>query len=554
MSEFGPTSSPELDKERSKLAEKRAELERQELVLGAAEAFGKYDTNPQPAEGELTYEQYLEQRPKDGIVREGTKFRDSSGNFASQEAYEQQQAEATAQDTSYNGRIEAAIRSNEGKVFESPYESLGLMQLAKEYSLAGARQDRTAQEDIREALEHKLTMEAMHDDSLTSEEAQARYDADLGRFESLVTRFGSRPDAQSQKAEEAHIEPNGEGAPSAREAVQPVDEAAQASQPGQELELYKNEPVTIVNQESRASKEQEPGGYYNGKKVSVARVGFGDGKDAILTVVDEAGEVSEIRASELTYEAQPEVKVVEPQKETSGNQEAAPEAPKVGTTLELYRGEVDSQETKKWWTRAGDQLRRFGGAAYWKEKFSRAEAVPDDSLNRGVVEQMPEQERDTRRNRNRYVAILATAALLAPTFLMGAVGAKSGENGERNNAETSTSAGATPGEAEQDITEPVTPEVTPVVNLPLSGAEGAGPTTIPEAEIPNEQINVVNGQGGYELFASLGLDAAAWDANAQTLATNFPQDFYREGNEVRLMAPGQLSQGAQDFINTLRQG
>ena len=76
--------------------------------------------------------------------------------------------------------------------------------------------------------------------------------------------------------------------------------------------------------------------------------------------------------------------------------------------------------------------------------------------------------------------------------------------------------------------------------------DGSGPEQL------FEPISVVSGEGGIELFNSIGLNSDVWYDNARTLLNQFPQDFYLEGGDVRIAHPGALSQGAQDFINSLR--
>lgn len=56
------------------------------------------------------------------------------------------------------------------------------------------------------------------------------------------------------------------------------------------------------------------------------------------------------------------------------------------------------------------------------------------------------------------------------------------------------------------------------------------------------------GQGGISLFQEMGLTEGQWYEVSNELLTQFPQDFYPEGNDVRLAHEGQLSPEAQQYI------
>lgn len=73
------------------------------------------------------------------------------------------------------------------------------------------------------------------------------------------------------------------------------------------------------------------------------------------------------------------------------------------------------------------------------------------------------------------------------------------------------------------------------------------------APAPNPNFNIQSGEGGYELFGNLNIDASKWNDNAQTLLDRFPQDFYRmPGGGIGIAHQGLLSPDAQTFINGLK--
>lgn len=75
--------------------------------------------------------------------------------------------------------------------------------------------------------------------------------------------------------------------------------------------------------------------------------------------------------------------------------------------------------------------------------------------------------------------------------------------------------------------------------------EQAAPVEI----LPDPHFFVGDGEGGIQLFESLGLDESNWYQVHQELLQNFPNDFYSMGEgQVGLAHPGQLSIEAQEFI------
>ena len=109
-----------------------------------------------------------------------------------------------------------------------------------------------------------------------------------------------------------------------------------------------------------------------------------------------------------------------------------------------------------------------------------------------------------------------------------------------------------------------TPEHTPShpsENPPSDGANGDTPPaadTPPPApvEIPpapeasyDPDFYVGSGEGGIEMFQSLGLTEGNWYEGQQELLQHFPNDFYSMGDgNVGISHPGQLSLEAQQFI------
>jgi len=613
MSEKEPAAAKAPKDERDEVAKLQRQLDRAQFDAGQKEAFGKYDVTV-PNEGELNYQDYLDQRPAEGVVRNGDLLQDAqTGKFASEEAYEGQKVD-TQDYYDQKGNL-----VNKGEYQPPNYEAMGVLQLAKEAAKARQLGDRAEEETVREAVEHYLTMDAMKDSTESPEEAQARYETELARYDSLVDRFLLRPDGKPSN--EAHAEATGEGDTSKRvpgsEAPVPENKAERTA----ETEVLLNgEKVTVGNvftspdgrkvaeviaadgtkslvfesdltfstpaeapkadateaepaEKTEATTSEattkeaegnlEPGAYYNGKKVSVARVldgATGDKTTDRLEVVDSDGTVHSILASEINYvkatvdEAAPKDAVAELE-EIIAEQTKEP-----GTEVELYTGDQE-QASKKWWQKAADRLRPLAGGAAWASAWADAYvAAPIRNkygkwLNHDIEDSMSDEEKEKKRKNNRYIAIAAGAGVALIGAAIGGVMLANGlSSGSGHEAASGIGLGEHKGEWSPGAFDAGngTGTGTGVESLPLDTGTGTGVETIPEAVTPTEAINVTSGEGGIELFDSLGLSQDTWNDNAQTLLNQFPQDFYLEGSDVRLMDSGPLSQGAQDFINSLR--
>ena len=466
MAEKEPTTRKTPDNEQDIAAKLKRQYERAQFDADQKESFGKFDVTV-PGEGEDTYQSYLDQRPAEGVIRDGEVLRDAqTGAFASADTYENQLSNTQDYYDQKGGLV-----NKEGEYQPPNYEAMGVLQLAKEAAKARQLGDRAEEEAVREAVEHYLTMDAMKDESESPEEAQARYESEIARYESLVNRFGERPDAHQQQSHEAHDTPEAEeGASQSEDAEeQPtLGKELERYVPGKELELYTGE-----------------GGVVDAEVVDVV--------DA--DVVDDEDE-----------------------------QEAT---------------ETEQQQVaKKWWQKTADRFKSLSGASAWAAAWAEtrvASPVRDkwnSWLNRGVEDSMTEEEKEKQRKENRYLTIVAGTGLVVLGAIATGVLIANGMQGAGDTVADGlkeSAAGWGPGE-----------QNTPVDLGDISPEQSFDP------------INVASGEGGIELFNNLGLNSDIWYDNAQTLLHQFPQDFYLEGTDVRIAHPGALSQGAQDFINSLR--
>ena len=223
--------------------------------------------------------------------------------------------------------------------------------------------------------------------------------------------------------------------------------------------------------------------------------------------------------------------------------------------------EAEAKQAQKWWKRAGENIRKVCGAAFWGAKFEAAKAFTvntvDNFMNRGVSETMTDWEKEEQRRKNRNKYVIAGAAigvvLLGGKLALQMMGheVSGGLSEALGNIDLDSRAGANGDTVSMSVTPEAvpTPEAPKVDSLPLINDE-IDMHTIERGDMSD--IIVGSGMGGEALFRDLGIDTSKWYENAQHMVTAYPQDFYLEGNDVRIAHPGKLSAGAQSFINSLR--
>jgi len=186
--------------------------------------------------------------------------------------------------------------------------------------------------------------------------------------------------------------------------------------------------------------------------------------------------------------------------------------------------------------------------------WERAQNGVNNVLNVGVTEDMPDEEKERKRKRNRVV-ILAGVAAVGVT----AVGFALHNSLSAHDVHTGVGGGEIPTTAPSGGSEILTtaPGGHGVENLPLdtgAGLPGAEIVTPgPEVSIPAEAFNIPRGLGGEQLFSNLGIDPSKWYNNESSLLSQFPSDLYRMSDgHVGISHTGMLSQGLQDAIEAIK--
>lgn len=630
-----------VDKLQQKAEKAQREYEKAQTDLARQAAFGAFDVAA-PNEGEGNYQEYIDSRPaapQDGVTRNGEVFQNvATGKFAGEAAYNAQNGDA---DTYYRDKAdqgetvsismdayesmkvaqlnsEVATARAEGsaareslleEVLVTKYAELGVMQLAKEAATAHKEGNEGREKSIREALEHHLTMDAMKDDSETPEEAQARYDSEVSRYEELVERLLERGAAKPAHAADTHLENPGEGHPSQRDTEADSTETAEdapVEQPAPvettdatEASAEDEKPAEVepeVSPQPETEPEPETFPYLNGRKVTLGTAFVSpDGRRAI-EVIDADG------TSQVVFESQ--VQYLPQQKEGAAfavggdgtvnilDKDIKDASPKPATFAVDSKGEVEVLDEdikaqiagiepdprveeekreqltgiKKWWNKAQEGFYKVAGATFWAKEWMQERK--SQWLEHNIDDTMTEEEKEKRRDRNRTAMVIATAALIAiPVAAIAATTA----TGIANLTEGHSGGGlggngsGDPGEydrwmereqAHQDYLDSLRDNdggSEGPTNLPIEG--GAETVTVPEVDASQgQEMYITSGEGGEALFNRLGIDPAKFYANQYALVEQFPQDFRINptGDGVWISHTGELSQGAQTYINSLR--
>lgn len=506
MSEKGPAfnhTSPEspyeelneldlLDQEQRRLEEQQKvlyEKRAQKIAeIRRYEAAGKYDTSV-PNIDEYTRQSYLDQRPSDGVIREGSGFRKAdNGQFASEAAYAAQNG--SAQDH-YD-----TVGGIENKDLEQPnFEDLSFMELVKEAAKASTLGDIAGIKEVRDIAEHNLMVVATEPGS---EWTQEQFDEQMKRFDTLTERLVS--DNAKTPAETAPADPDAVAAPDAEPVV--GGDPALKTEP---LEMTLEEAEAIV-----AASLQAP--------------------TATPTALPAA----------VTTPAN--IPAAQPRSVPVGLPVPAPSAAAINIAPVAAVKSVDvlvnpadipaGERLKAWWDKNGSGLKDRFKNVTWAKRWT----TPNDAvISRRVAVTLPEAEAQHKRNRNRALFLIggAVTAMLAIGLVSGSMsGDKTPPTQEPGNSDASH-----PGVID---------------DLNGSNREAPAAPATSEVPI-DQNFYIANDGNATELFQGLGIDIKKLYNNAAKLIEDHPGDFYAgPTGDLRLAHPGLLSEGARDAINKLR--
>lgn len=220
MPEQEPGSASAQTDERDEVAKLEAQLAAKKIDVERKEAFGKYD-EVTPDMGEVNYQGYIDQRPADGIVRDGDQYRGPKG-FASETAYKEQNGTAQAHYDKLGG-----IETTQEVYVAPDYSKMHFLQLEKAAGNAKVLGDRAEFEAIMDAAEKNLRDLLEAKDSKWTEAdvlSQLKYMDERSEAYMNRTLGPASPDAS-----ELHLDPTATEA--AAEADAPaVDEVSETSE------------------------------------------------------------------------------------------------------------------------------------------------------------------------------------------------------------------------------------------------------------------------------------------------------------------------------------
>jgi len=286
----------------------------------------------------------------------------------------------------------------------------------------------------------------------------------------------------------------------------------------------------------------EGSAYFNGERVEVVNFEETDDLSKIYTVEKSDGSVEAVEGNDVEFRREFE-------------EYEAPEEEKLSRFDRI----------KNWFGKENKKRQEFGGKAYWAGVFS----TPGNWLHTRRIESgMSELEIQEQKEKNRVRAVLGLAAISAIAVTARYAGLDHGGTGDfmasifdtKPEVDVSVDTTGTGSEypsarAVENIAEANRdPMVLSVpgqedVRLGIPGYDASiGQSSV---SIDNPAFNIPDGGKGLDLFRDLGLGVDKWNANAQDLANRFPDSFYREGNDVRLMESGMLPAEVRQYISTL---
>ena len=565
------------------VAEVASTLKRADFVKQQEEAWGANDDiKPEDVpEGEMTYEQYLAQRP---VAEEGDFYH-------------------------HNNRVYNAVRTAPMKNKKAIYEDKLNASSSAEYydrSLVEANQtdaidDATKEGEFKNESNDRILRTNVEGEFLVEKDARLRGLLSVG--EELLALYNSELTGEEFEKK-----------------IRPQLEATQATYDNL-YELYENKGLDNralwYIQDKTGARVEDPefipvegSAFINGEKVAILNSVETSGGKKVYTIEKTDGSVEAVYSDEVTFKREfekyevPEVEV--PVLVTEAVSVPAPEAAAEVSeqSQEEENIEVEPEEKlsrferlKKWSSKERKKFKEFGGKAYWNAQWSNATSVLS---NRKMYDTMSPEEEQLQKLKNRRnimlgFTVLTIAGAAARTMGLGDVISHTvgsafdglGSNslghvpgpGQMGGPEIGHADGLTadfiphaPGAADNADSVQLFPgvevgaDVAPqpvignadggagaggfeAVTQPEIGHADGGADFVPDASdgggyeavsfnVDNPAFNIPSGGGGLELFHELGLSDEQWKQHAPELLQQFPDVLYAENGDIRLLNEG----------------
>lgn len=519
----------------AKLAEQERQAQRTRTELVGKENFGVFDGEMVPNEGEVTSREYHAQRPSEGIVREGDRFRHTgTGQFAAEGEYE---AQNTLVQPDYNEDVQTS---------GSEYEAFGLAQLAKEFAYRESLNDIAGMEEIRRLADDRIMEAATRPDTSpikAGQSADERYSQDMAQFDAMVAKF--RGDADTVTGQAGDTE-NAEG--------NTVESESSVAGP------------EVANQDTNDNEKFQ----LDGEIVTLGAEFTDKDGNRVFEVTLPDGSTKLVRETELTPAIIPGMKDTGPEAregesleeyEARTRGDGQPETPsdnvpdsKVpGKELELYKGNADAEKKKGWWAEKVAWAKVAFDPRMWAHAWHMRQA---HFIERGVKDTMTDEEKEKKRNGNRAIWMYGHFGIA----LAAGIAAGLGIHQALDNANAQTAEAFTDGTGE--LPHPVA-ESDPVVLGTATGSingeaaqtEVVEPEPVAPVEAPTfgpEYFKIPPGGGGEALMNRLGIPVEEWYKHQAEWAAKYPNELYQmSSGNYGFTRPGTLSAAFQADINSL---
>ncbi len=478
---------------------------RKEFVKQQEELWGaKDDIKPEDVpEGELTYEQYLAQRPvaqDRDLYRANGRVRDViTGKSVKQATYEAKLNETSA---------------------ESHYDQFEVDAAHEEASVEDEAKNKEYDTSIRNDTEGEMLVK--NDPRLqgllsVGEEVLALYNnpARGEEFEEVI-----KPQLEAKKAifndlKELYESKN-------------LDSRA--------LNFITNKTYLRVEEPEKVPVEGSP--YINGEKVKLLE--FFDNTDEAqkaYTIEKPDGTIEAVYSNTVNFK-----------------REFTHEQPEKLSRMERF---------KNWFGKERQKIQEYGGYAYMGSLWNKA---GNWLTSRNITEGMSDEEVQKQMNKNRRNNIMGLAALTVGAMVAQKFGVFEGI-GLDANIESAAAADSTAMDTSVEVpagngTGVVeNGSIASVDNAegyraletePSFADNGADAASEVNLGVYDPAYDVPKHGSGLQLFDKLELSDSTWYSNASSLVEKFPQDFKRVGTDVQISHSGWLSPEARMYIESLR--
>jgi hypothetical protein len=219
------------------------------------------------------------------------------------------------------------------------------------------------------------------------------------------------------------------------------------------------------------------------------------------------------------------------------------------------------ERAKNWFGKERQKIQEYGGSAYFGNIWNKA---GNWLTSYGMTDEMTPEQVQSQKLKNRRNGLIGLAAGFGAAIIAQKTGTMlmSFDHTDMFNGFGAPSETAVPTSFGNGEAIPDNGTIAGIDNemgyrdygdvTPSFGQNGINPETSADLNISDPAYEISKGGGGLELFEKLNIDTQKWNDNAATLVQKFPQDFGYGDTGVEILKPGWLSPEARAFIETLK--